>query len=92
MDPNLTDEQWEQIDVELYAGKKIEAIKLFREYSSAGLKEAKDVLDDYERQLRAQYPDRFCHEAKKTGCLVAVSLLGSALMGLAVAAWLMTGL
>jgi ribosomal protein L7/L12 len=38
-------EQW------LRQGKKIEAVKAYRERTGVGLKEAKDVVDDLERRL-----------------------------------------
>jgi ribosomal protein L7/L12 len=38
-----------QLLVELAAGRKIEAIKLYRERTGLGLKEAKDAIDDLER-------------------------------------------
>jgi ribosomal protein L7/L12 len=40
-----------QIEQELRAGRKINAIKLYREAHNVGLKEAKDAIDEMERNL-----------------------------------------
>ncbi len=67
-----TEPQWEEIEAYLYAGQKIAAIKLFRQYAQADLKEAKDALDLHDRELRAQFPDRF---KKPAGCSVTAGML-----------------
>jgi ribosomal protein L7/L12 len=41
-----------RIKQELQAGHKIEAVKLYREAYNVGLKEAKDAVDELERNLR----------------------------------------
>jgi len=41
-----------QIEQELRAGRKINAVKLYREAHNVGLKEAKDEVDEIERNLR----------------------------------------
>jgi len=43
----------------LFDGKKIEAIKLYREQTGLGLKESKDAVEHIEEQLRTSSPDRF---------------------------------
>ncbi|WP_194909350.1 ribosomal protein L7/L12 [Catenulispora rubra] len=43
-----------QLTTLVQAGKKIQAIKLYREATGAGLKDAKDAVDTYERDLRAR--------------------------------------
>ena len=40
-----------QVLAQLVAGKKIGAIKRYREEYGSGLKEAKDAVDEFERQL-----------------------------------------
>lgn len=40
---------WERIRQELAHGRKIEAIKLYRQYTNVGLKEAKDAVEMFER-------------------------------------------
>jgi ribosomal protein L7/L12 len=74
--------QW--IQEALFAGRKIEAIKLFRELTGAELKEAKDFVDGLEARLRKEEPERF---AKTTagggsgGALIAI-VLGAAALAL----------
>ncbi len=68
-----TDEQWSQIESHLYAGQKIAAIKVFREATGSGLKEAKDALDQHEHALRESHPERFTAPAK-SGCGASVIL------------------
>ena len=45
----LSDENMDEIRAALQEGNKIVAIKLYREYSGLGLKEAKDIIDQMER-------------------------------------------
>ena len=48
---DLTDEQKSEIEGYLLQGRKIQAIKVFREYAGLGLKEAKDFIDKLEQGL-----------------------------------------
>src|SRR3954469_10523698 len=51
----------------VFAGRKIQAIKLLREASGLGLKEAKDVVEALEKELRETSPEKFTAKAGK-GC------------------------
>jgi ribosomal protein L7/L12 len=42
---------WPQIVQLIQAGQKIEAIKVYRQYFSVGLKEAKDAVEEVERRI-----------------------------------------
>ncbi len=76
MEPTLTPEQRQAFAQALYAGNKIEAIKQLRDVSGLGLKEAKEVLDRLEAELRAAHPERFAAPNKKgTGCILLLILL-----------------
>jgi ribosomal protein L7/L12 len=66
---------WQPIDDEIYAGKKIQAIKLYREASGVGLKEAKDAVEERQRELEKESPGRF---AQKSGCMSILLLAGGA--------------
>lgn len=55
----------------IFAGQKIEAIKMYRNASHLGLKESKQFIDQLEKQLREECPENFTHAAK-TGCSVLV--------------------
>ena len=67
--PEPTTEQWQEIQAHLFAGRKIQAIKLYRETAGVGLKEAKDAMEAYALKLHEQSPERFTHDpSKKSGC------------------------
>ncbi|MFL3659387.1 MAG: ribosomal protein L7/L12 [Opitutales bacterium] len=55
----------------LQSGRKIEAIKLCRELTGLGLKDAKEYVEKLEAELRKETPDAF-HEAK--GCMSVLAL------------------
>ncbi len=61
-----------QIEAKLYAGRKIQAIKLYRAASGLGLKEAKDVVEAIEVTLRASHPDRFDKISSRKGCMLVL--------------------
>lgn len=48
-----------QIEEALAMGRKIEAIKLYRQRSGAGLAEAKEAVERLEAELRAASPEKF---------------------------------
>ena len=84
---NLPAETSEQIQEALFAGKKIQAIKLYRAATNEGLKEAKDAVERMESELRASSPEKFRTAAgKSAGCLSVLLAAGIALLGLAWAA------
>jgi ribosomal protein L7/L12 len=62
----------EQIQSAVFAGRKIEAIKLYRRASGEGLREAKEFIEALEAELRRTEPTRFTKPAAK-GCVVAVA-------------------
>jgi len=69
------------INEAVFAGKKIQAIKLYREQTHTGLAEAKRAVEEIEKQLRLSAPGLFTAPASK-GCLVslvAFTLTGAAL-------------
>ena len=74
--PEPSEQAWMAIQTELFAGRKIQAIKLYRQASGLGLKEAKDAMEAYEVKLREQAPDRFTSTAK-SGCagMIVLALL-----------------
>jgi hypothetical protein len=76
MPSNLTDEQWQRIEAALFAGRKIEAIKLYRDFTGSDLRDAKENVETYEAKLRAEFPDRFTAAPPiKIGCSSKVAVL-----------------
>jgi len=63
-----------EINEAIFAGKKIVAIKLYRERTQAGLAEAKRAVEEIEEQLRASAPGLFAKPASK-GCFAAICFL-----------------
>ena len=75
---NLDDQNRQAIENSIFAGRKIEAIKLFREATGTGLAEAKHAVEDLEVDLRRGSPEKFIASTARKGCagvLVCVALV-----------------
>ncbi len=60
----------------LFSGQKINAIKIYRETTDAGLAEAKTAVEKMEAELRASFPEKFTTPTAKKGCFgVLVAML-----------------
>jgi hypothetical protein len=57
-----------EIRTEILAGHKIAAIKLYRQASGEGLKEAKDFIESVEAELRRTEPNAFTAPPRGKGC------------------------
>lgn len=68
MSDTPTEEQIEQIADALAAGRKIEAIKIYREATGKGLAEAKEFIDALVPKLQEQDPERFAKLSQRGGC------------------------
>jgi ribosomal protein L7/L12 len=64
----LSGPQRQKIEAEIYAGRTIGAIKLYRAALGGELVDAKKAIEDMEVDLRRQHPENFRASAK-TGCL-----------------------
>ncbi len=62
------------VAVELFAGRKIQAIKRYRDTTGAGLKDAKEAVEAIEADLRTRMPERFS-TAAAGGCLTVLLLV-----------------
>lgn len=71
----------DQITSLIYEGKKIQAIKVYRNATFKGLKESKDFVDQLSMELYEKYPERFTVEPSTSSGCSAVLFLG--LLGLA---------
>jgi Ribosomal protein L7/L12 C-terminal domain len=78
----LSDEQIKTLEASIFQGRKIEAIKLCRELTGLGLKEAKDTVEELDRSLRAASPEKFAASPQGKGCVgvLVVGLLCSGLV------------
>jgi len=83
------DPQHERICEALFEGRKIEAIKLYREMAGGGLKEAKEFIDALEARLKREQPDRFKKpEPSSSGC-TGILILLAGIAALAIGFWLL---
>ena len=69
------DNSAEQIRAALHQGRKIEAIKIYREHSGSRLKEAKEAVEQLEADLRASEPEKFTARKPAGGCSTAMLAL-----------------
>lgn len=79
-----TEEQIQEIGAALAAGQKIEAIKIYREATGEGLKEAKEFIDALVPKLIEQDPEKYAGLSKGSGC-ASVLVLCAGVTVLAVA-------
>jgi hypothetical protein len=73
----LTDQQRQEIEREMFAGRKISAIKLYRKVTGTGLVEAKQAIEDMEVDLRRRSPENFISSGSKSGCLGVMACAAS---------------
>jgi len=84
----LSEDQIQQITDALAAGRKIDAIKIYREATGMGLKEAKDWIDALIATLKEKEPERFSQLGVSKGCASAALLVATLGFGTAAAmAW-----
>lgn len=76
----MTDDYRDEIAELIFAGRKIEAIKRYREITGEGLREAKAYVETLTNQLQAESPERFT--AKSASGCAYVFLLFAVLTGL----------
>ncbi len=65
---NLNDEDRQAIENAIFAGRRIEAIKLHRNVTGSELVDAKRAVEDMEVDLRRSSPEKFVAGAGKKGC------------------------
>ena len=84
----IPEDKLNEIKAELLRGRKIEAIKLYRRSTGAGLAEAKAAVERLETGSGATSPQNSgaAPAAARRGCLGAVLVIGVVLV--VIAAWL----
>jgi ribosomal protein L7/L12 len=70
---NLNDQDRQAIETAIFAGRKIEAIKLYRRSAGGELVEAKRAIEDLEVDLRRRAPENFVAGANKKGCTTVLA-------------------
>jgi hypothetical protein len=71
MSPPIPDEKLDELSELIFRRRKIEAIKLYRELTSLGLKEAKDAIDALELTLKKIFPKNSLRARKEKAALAA---------------------
>src|SRR6266550_399807 len=74
-DQHIPESEATKIREFVFAGRKIEAIKLLRDVSGLGLAEAKTMVEKLEAELRQNSPEKFTARAKGCGTAVVCCLL-----------------
>jgi len=64
----LPDDKIAQLSSAIQDGRKISAIKLYRQYTGASLKDAKEAVELLAADLHAQFPDKFPPPTTAKGC------------------------
>ena len=59
----------------IYEGRKIEAVKLVREQTGLGLKEAKEKVEAYHSRMQGMFPNALPAQKKGAGCASVIVLL-----------------
>ncbi len=85
MSTPLPPEKAAAFEAALVNGRKIEAIKIYRESTGAGLAEAKTAVEKIEADWRAASPEKFSKPQSGKGCMSAVvaiiALVAIAMLG-----------
>ncbi len=84
MSHSLSEEQVQRISAAVFAGRKIEAIKIYREGTGVGLKDAKDFIEALEARLRHDSPEKFSGPPRGAGCssTAAMLIIGLSVLGI----------
>lgn len=83
MPPPLSEAAMNALTEALLRGNKIEAIKIYRQGTGLGLKEAKEAVEELEASLRAKFPDKFSARPKSGGCAGSAAVLCLGVIGIA---------
>ena len=65
--PELSPETQDAIHDAIFAGRKIDAIKIYRKATGTDLLEAKKFIEALQRRLHEEYPNKF-QPPSKAGC------------------------
>lgn len=74
MDQQPEDYRFE-LERALAAGRKIEAIKIYRDATGVGLKEAKEFVDALVVELREKDPEKYAKLSQGAGCASMILFL-----------------
>jgi hypothetical protein len=75
MEGSMPQDRLTPIQDAIFRGELITAIKLHREATGSGLKEAKEAVERLQAELRASSPEKFTSPPRRAGCFALVALL-----------------
>jgi hypothetical protein len=75
MPDSMSDDDVQQIMAAVFAGKKILAIKLYRQATKASLLDAKNFVEALEDRLWQESPEKFTTPPSKSGCARSATVL-----------------
>jgi hypothetical protein len=87
MSKSPSDDDVDRIRAAIFAGRKIEAIKLYRQSTSQGLEEAKDFIESLESELRRSAPEKFTAAPAAKGCTLVSGGIGFVVFGALMISW-----
>ena len=77
MSNELTPEQLTHVSNAVYAGNKIEAIKLYRTATGKDLKDSKDAVEKLAMELEAGNPAMFAKQRRQSGSMATLVFWGA---------------
>ena len=89
--PEISEELKQRLSKPIFAGRKIEAIKIYREQMNVGLKDAKEAVEALSQELRLEFPEQF-NASEKSGCgSAAVFLIAVVSFGILATGYFVVG-
>ena len=91
MPADLPDSEIDAIKQLIFAGRKIEAIKEYRQATGTDLKHAKDVIEALTDRLRQESPEKFGPElspGSQRGLLLIIGLVAIGMAIFALVSWI----
>ena len=79
MSEDFSPEQRKQMLNALLKGRKIEAIKLYREVTGGSLKDSKEYIEKITADLKAKHPEQFKNAQVGCGTAAALVVIGAPL-------------
>lgn len=71
----MPDEQVERIMEAVFTGRKMQAIKLYRQATKASLLEAKNFIEALQLRLWQESPEKFAAPPGRSGCSTSAAML-----------------
>jgi hypothetical protein len=75
MGKSMSDDDVQQIMAAVFAGRKILAIKLYRQATNSSLVDAKNFVDALQARLWQESPEKFSTPPGKAGCSQTAGIL-----------------